>query len=153
MTAPTTEPVTWQILQNIGGLLTQISVVNGFYTDAGANVIYDNRALDKNDVFPTLRVNEIKTDTPRSGSVSRNVTIDIAIECYINADATNAQLNAHRVRSDVMACMPGKIAGLKLYALDVQSRNIIQRPAGIPFVVVEIILQAAMTEQTAIRHT
>jgi hypothetical protein len=157
MTAPATDPITWQILQAVGGLFAHVSVANGFYTNA--SVIYDNFTLDENDltVDPTsgeqnavFRVIEIVTATTRNGEGSRDVLIDIAVECYIKANSDNAQLNAHRVRADVIKCIPGKVAGLKVYNLKINARNILGRATGSNSIVVQVLLQAAMMERTAI---
>lgn len=160
MTAPTTEPVSWHILQSVAQLFAQMTVANGYYNNA--TVILDNTAVTDNDLFTdgstgettaTLRIVETTSQTPRSGTGSREVAIDVAIECYIKAGSTTAQQGAHRVRDDVMRCIPGKVSGLGMTGLKVTSRNILQRPQGSPYVVVQILLIASTTERTALNTT
>lgn len=143
------EPITWQALVAIQGFLSRIQVVNGYFTDAGLQVDLEPFQVDgETTSASSLRVVEDDTDAFEDGRDVRTGEVNVLIECYIPVTDDNAQLNAHRIRADVVKAIPTRSRDLpqNIHTVSVTGRRIFQRPNGFPFVVTQVSLRIGLVE-------
>lgn len=148
-----TEPISWQALQSIGEFLGKIKKTDGYYTDAGLNVEYEPYQLDALDGqgLGILRVVEDDTDAFEDGRDARTGEVNVLIECYISVTDADAQLQAHRIRADVVKALPTRSRDLPvgIHTVTIGGRRIFQRPNGFPFIVVQVSLRVGLVESAS----
>lgn len=143
-----TEPISWQALVAVQGFLQRIKSSDGYFTDAGNQVDLEPFQIDGESTASSLRVVEDDTDAFEDGRDVRTGEINILIECYIPVTDDNAQLQAHRIRADVVKSIPTRSRDLppNIHTVSVTGRRIFQRPNGFPFVVTQVSLRVGLIE-------
>jgi hypothetical protein len=145
------EPLSWQLLQQLKEKLERISVVNGYHTDAGANVRLEVTAIDEHADYPAIWLWEDEGEILGDGSSFTADEVQIFVECALKGDDTSAHQRAHRVRKDLRRALPRQAAGLisGVGRLAVTSARILPRAAsdrGAPFIFVQVVLRASLAE-------
>lgn len=145
-----TDPLTWTFIKFVETCLQNISTSNGYHTNAGSNVLLEVYSLnDETDEFPTLRITEDDSDESNSGRGYTDNEVRITIESYQrNAGDETAQLNAHKIRSDIKKALPKKSKEMPVGvgSMEVVSARLIQPRDGMPFLVTQVALRARLTE-------
>lgn len=100
-------PVTWQLLEHVRDALKLITVARGYSTDLGLGVVALEAAqLPEEGVPSTLIIgSEIPVNEEASTRTTTKSEMDIVIEFAVPFDNSDAQLVAHRARSDVMRAL------------------------------------------------
>lgn len=101
-------PITWQLLEHVRDALKLITTARGYNTDIGLHVIALESSQLPEDTVPSTLI--LATDIPVNEEASSSSTtksdMDIVIEFAVPFMIDdNAQLVAHRARSDVMRAL------------------------------------------------
>lgn len=140
------DPITWRILQTLGGRLQRITKAAGYHTDAGNQVQYEHREFSEDDTFPQIVVvlEEAPIDTS-VGSSAYGSTLTVVAEAYVHVSLSDAQYLAHGVMEDISRAWAGmtrdELQDVTRFELTGE-RTILQRPEGLAYVVVQVRAQA-----------
>lgn len=100
------DPIELQIVQAIRSRLANISVANGYHTDAGANVCL-GRVLDEAvDEFPALVVWLVEPNAPgdtRAGNVRRS--LPVLVEGYVRVEEDDPLEATLKLARDIKAAV------------------------------------------------
>lgn len=103
------EPLTWQVVEYVRGLLMQVSVANGDQTDIGLHPIaLTGEQVDESAELQTfVGFTSNSFDEARSGPTTTGGECELVIEVAIplGDGADPAELLAHRVRADVVRAL------------------------------------------------
>ncbi len=116
------EPITWQMLEHVRDAIKLIRVSRGFRSDLGLGVVALEASQLPEDDTPAVFIiaTDISVDEASATRTTLSSDMEIVIEAVVPfASHENAQLVAHRARSDV------------LKALIPLRKNIKERPEGV----------------------
>lgn len=143
---PALEPRSYLILAGIATQLMEISVDNGYYTDAGKYVSVERAQVqDNDDAQPPFELRVVGPTINNGKDVNGHInpskkTMDVVIEAAMPGDAANAQLIAHRVCDDLDRAMRKNLCNTPdgAYPVQVDKASILERPDGAPVVIVQL---------------
>jgi hypothetical protein len=142
------EPLSYRLLSAIQTQLSYITKDHGFFTDAGGSVGLE--PIQQDGSAPQILVVETDDESADQPTLPQGqYAMTILVESAVPASSADAQIQAHRVRDDVIKAMarktntaPNGVSGLKLI-----SRKILQRPDGMPAVVAQCMYRATLIER------
>jgi hypothetical protein len=145
------EPASWIVIQTLVALFYNIQIANGFHTDAGNNVTeepFQANADDSQNQYGVICVAEDATDSADDAGSLRAGEMDVSVEVYYPVEEDNAQHKAHLVRDDIVKAIPTRTGNMPegIHTITITSRRIYQRPAGFPFIAVQVVLRVGFTE-------
>lgn len=146
------EPLTWLVINAIAARLAQITVSNGFASDLGLAPMYMDRSQrieEDSGAFALILAGEIPTNEESSGHRTLSSDMNLTIEFAIPAETENAELIAHRGRSDIVNALRGDPRGMPagLRSLVVTGTQITSAPApGSDLVIAQVSARAGLTE-------
>ncbi len=150
------EPLTWEILQQLKSRIEDVRVENGYYTDIGAAVSLE--AFRAHDIGQgeLVRIVSLSDDIEaqpaktRRGTSSVRGAMTIVIEYVIPSSRADAHRQAHRGRADLLRVLRDTpetwVRGV--IGFSVQRRDILEQPDGLPVVVAQITAIANIHEET-----
>lgn len=155
MSEPTvTVPTTWQLLEHVRDALKLVQSSRGYLTDLGLDTVaLEADQLPEDDAPYTLVLAtdaDINEDASTRSTLSS--TMDIVIECAVPfAVASDAQLQAHRARFDVVRALIPLRKEIKARPRYVNSFAITGSRIGTPeggaaVVIVQVTARAVLTE-------
>lgn len=146
------EPITWRALEALKTRLEGIRASAGYYQNV-VGVSLEAFNLDKPDEqTPLLHLTTGDMLPEGTNLVLKSeavITIDVNIESYATP-SRKANRDAHRLSHDIVKVLPRR--GTELdpdldKPLEITSRQILQRPEGIPYVVTQVQLRMAAIER------
>lgn len=149
------EPISWQLIQSVVGFINSATRPSAYFDWKGSSELWQLNEDDLDSVesvsgFQAIAYVVADDDTTDEVySKASSDTINLTIEAYVRLGSDEAQLTAHRVRSDLRKCIPKRIVGVVpkgVHSLEVQNVRVLQKPEGIPFVVVQLRLRASLLD-------
>lgn len=146
------EPISWIALEAVKKRLESIKIANGFHTDVKwvSLEAFDISCPDRE--TPTLHVTTGDM-LPEADNLVRGqaglISPEISIESYAKP-SPNAQRDAHRLMYDIIKALPRRGSDLAPdldKPLEFTSRQILQQPEGIPYVVTQVQFRMAAVER------
>jgi len=126
----------------------QVRKVNGYATDAGANVVTERAGGNGDD--NTLLTGVFLADLTllKTTPMRRDWQFDIAIEARIPVQFKTAEAQAISVLEDLVRCIPTKKATPddNLATLELAASNIDRQPDGVPYIVVSVTVRGTCYE-------
>lgn len=140
------EPLTWEAIVAVAGMLSLITVANGYRTDIGEQVELDDNQIDE-DEAPFVRI--FADDIPVTTNGKRFVTsgVDIVIQAVLKV-GTQSQLQAHRARADIIKALHQPLNGavLGMTGLDITGSAIGKPADGSNVVIAQVTARAGLSE-------
>ena len=136
-------------------MLGQISIANGWRTDAGTDVTLEDdyalSALAANKAVMFIGCDSVQFDGQTSKSL-REVTMTINVELSLPIRQGNAQQTAHNGIQDIVDVFPTSSEFLPIGAGKsvIQSAQVIRRPEGLDVIVAQVTAGVGLTLQKPI---
>ena len=150
------EPISWEALQAIKGLLQKIDGSTGWHTAIGQGVILTDRSrlkLEGNAPVTLVVAGELGVSAAASSGRTTVSEMDLTIEVAVPFGSDNPELMAHRARADIVRALGVDLRGLavRFNKLDITSSRFLSDAdeAGTPFTLAQVTARAGLTETHA----
>lgn len=144
MTAPSTPPESWLLIEAIKTRLQAITIANGFRTDAGLDVVTEYARVKESPEVAQLYVflDGVPQNAETSSRKWRDRVVPIVAQGRFRLSHSTAQRQAHDLLDDLDMMFPPDAPQLTdaEFALEQESLSIIQRPWGAEIVMVQLAL-------------
>lgn len=131
-----TVPKVWQITQVLQDRLQEITVANGYRTDAGADVRLE-RSSDYPPAAPYLALGRINITRPSDTRSDNEREVEIVVEAHIPVSLVEARRRAEDISEDIEDALTAYLQMPLASPLKFQENGLLDRPDGMPVVVAQ----------------
>ena len=142
-----TAPASWALIEAVAERLRAIKIADGYYTDAGLNVITETVDHDDEPKAPQVTVFTdgsivVKDDTRKW----TDIEVPIVIQMRIPSSSRRAQRMAHEAAADMRAALNPRSGQISIdeFKADIESTDIVPRPLGAAVIAVQVVLRATL---------
>lgn len=146
MTTPA-DPETWTLIEAVAQRLRAIKIADGYYTDAGLDVVTETvDHKDEPDAPQSTVFIDGSIDVRQETRKWTDVEVPVVAQIRIPISAQRAQQMAHGAAADVRRALnpsSGQISPDEFKAV-IESIDIVPRPFGAAVIVVQAVLRASL---------
>jgi len=146
MTTPA-YPETWILIEAVAQLLRAIRIADGYYTDAGRDVVTETvDHKDEPDAPQSTVFIDGSIDVKQETRKWTDVEVPVVAQIRIPISAQRAQQMAHGAAADIRRALnpsSGQISPDEFKAV-IESIDIVPRPFGAAVIVVQAVLRASL---------
>lgn len=146
MTTPA-DPETWTLIEAVAQRLRAIKIADGYYTDAGLDVVTETvDHKDEPDAPQSTVFIDGSIDVRQETRKWTDVEVPVVAQIRIPISAHRAQQMAHGAAADVRRALnpsSGQISPDEFKAV-IESIDIVPRPFGAAVIVVQAVLRASL---------
>lgn len=142
-----TAPASWTLIEAVAERMRAIKIVDGYYTDAGLDVITETVDHQDEPKAPQITVfTDGSITIPHDGKKLTHLEVLIVVQLRIPLSSHRAQRMAHEAASDIRRALDvrsGQISAEEFKA-DLESIDIVPRPFGAAVIAVQALLRATL---------
>ena len=142
-----TAPASWTLIEAVAERLRAIKIADGYFTDAGLDVITETVDHRDEPKAPQITVfTDGAITIPYDGKKLTNVEVPVVVQVRIPLSSRRAQRMAHEAASDIRRALDPKSGQISAeeFKADLESIDIVPRPFGANVIAVQALLRATL---------